>query len=80
MIQRRGDFGEPRTNFTTSWKDYKNGFGDLYGEFWMGNDFIHRITTEVAQVVLRVELTDFENVLAVSEYYTFRLGCQNYNL
>jgi hypothetical protein len=49
VIQRRGDFGEPRTNFTAAWSDYKNGFGDLYGEFWFGNDFIHRISNE-AQV------------------------------
>ena len=72
MIQRRGDFGEPRINFTTSWSDYKTGFGDLYAEFWFGNDFIHRITNE-GPVVLRVELSDFDNVVVVAEYSTFRL-------
>jgi hypothetical protein len=37
----------------------------------LGNDFIHRLTNE-AQVVLRVELTDFDNVMVVAEYSTFR--------
>ena len=72
MIQRRGDFGEPRTNFTTTWTDYKSGFGDLYGEFWFGNDFIHKITNQADPVVLRVELADFDNVTVIAEYSTFR--------
>ena len=73
MIQRRGDFGDPRINFTTTWNEYKSGFGDLYAEFWFGNDFIHRITNE-GPVVLRVELSDFDNVVVVAEYSTFRFG------
>ncbi len=71
MIQRRGDYGEPHTNFTMTWNDYKVGFGDLYGEFWFGNDFIHKISNQ-APVVLRVELADFDNVTVVAEYSTFR--------
>ena len=42
VIQRRGDFGEPRENFSVSWRDYKLGFGSLDRQFWFGNDFIHR--------------------------------------
>jgi hypothetical protein len=29
VIQNRGDYGEPRVNFTASWQDYKEGFGEL---------------------------------------------------
>ncbi len=43
VILNRGDYGEePRTNFSRTWYHYKHGFGDLHGEFWYGNDFIHR--------------------------------------
>jgi hypothetical protein len=42
VIQRRGDYGLPRENFSVNWRDYKLGFGQLDREFWFGNDFIHR--------------------------------------
>ncbi|CAG2202497.1 Ryncolin-2,Techylectin-5B,Ficolin-1-A,Fibrinogen C domain-containing protein 1-A,Fibrinogen C domain-containing protein 1,Fibrinogen C domain-containing protein 1-B,Ryncolin-1,Ficolin-2,Ficolin-1,Microfibril-associated glycoprotein 4,Ficolin-1-B,Ryncolin-3,Angiopoietin-related protein 2,Ryncolin-4 [Mytilus edulis] len=33
-------------NFFRNWTDYKNGFGDLTGEFWLGNSRLHEITTK----------------------------------
>ena len=41
VIQRRtkGD-----TSFYRSWEDYKNGFGEMDGDFWLGNEKIHTIT------------------------------------
>ena len=42
-IQRRGPKeGHTPLNFSRSWQEYKEGFGDLAEEFWWGNDFIHR--------------------------------------
>ena len=37
-----------------------------------GNEFIHRLTTDGDPVVLRVELEDFDGVMAYAEYETFR--------
>ncbi|XP_062579554.1 fibrinogen-like protein 1 [Saccostrea cucullata] len=32
-------------NFSRDWEEYKNGFGDVHGEFWLGNEILHRLTT-----------------------------------
>ena len=71
VIQRRGDFGEPRENFTRSWEEYKMGFGDLEQEFWWGNDKISRLTRE-KPMMMRVELEAHDGRVAVAEYDTFR--------
>ncbi|KAH3696927.1 hypothetical protein DPMN_084409 [Dreissena polymorpha] len=70
VIQRRQDGSE---NFTRPWIDYAYGFGSLQGEFWLGNEFIHRLTTTVPNE-LRIELQDFENDCRVAEYGRFVVG------
>ena len=71
VIQRRGDYGDPRVNFTREWKDYKHGFGDLNGEFWFGNDYISELSLHT-QVMLRVELEAHDGRTAWAEYDNFR--------
>ena len=73
VIQRRGDFGEPKENFTREWDDYKHGFGDLNGEFWFGNDYIHQLT-QSHRMRLRVELESHYGQSAWAEYDNFRSG------
>ena len=72
VIQRRGEFGEPRENFTRSWEEYKMGFGDLEQEFWWGNDKISRLTKE-RPMVLKVVLEAHDGQVASAEYETFRV-------
>ena len=63
MFQRRLDGS---VDFYRLWNDYKHGFGDLCGEFWLGLDKIHRLTSGVNNV-LRVDLGDLkEKILMLS--------------
>ena len=57
-------------DFFLYWSDYKRGFGNPSGEFWLGNDKIHRLTS-TNSTRLRVELEDFEGNTAYAEYDMF---------
>ena len=57
-------------DFYLNWESYKNGFGDLSGEFWLGNDNLHRLTA-ADHVMLRVDLEDFEGNITYAEYTDF---------
>ena len=59
------------TNFTKTWTEYKNGFGSLSGEFWYGNEFIHRLTANTS-AVLRVDLVAHDGTTAFAQYDEFR--------
>lgn len=42
------------TSFNRDWKQYKNGFGTIRGDFWLGNEHIFRMTRQ--PTVLRIEM------------------------
>ena len=67
VFQKREDGS---VDFFLYWKDYKRGFGDLSGEFWLGNDRIHRLTSKYRNR-LRVDLEDFEGKTRYAEYDMF---------
>ena len=60
-------------DFYRNWADYKQGFGNLSGEFWLGLDKIHRLTSQ-ANNTLRVELEDFDGNTTYAEYDTFAVA------
>ena len=69
VIQRRQDGSE---NFLRPWTDYKQGFGDVSGEFWLGNDYLHDLTKTSQE--LRVDITDFDGNTAYAKYSSFTVG------
>ncbi|XP_035684227.1 ficolin-2-like [Branchiostoma floridae] len=69
LFQKRQDGS---VNFYRDWEDYKTGFGDLRGEFWLGNDHLHRLTAQDVYE-LRVDLEDFEGNTAYAKYNIFRV-------
>ena len=59
-------------DFYRDWADYKRGFGNLSGEFWLGLDKIHRLTSS-GGYKLRVDLEDFAGNTVYAEYYSFEV-------
>ncbi|XP_077623182.1 angiopoietin-4, partial [Crocuta crocuta] len=72
LIQRRENGS---VNFQRNWRDYKQGFGDLAGEHWLGNEVVHQLTSSAAYS-LRVELQDWEGNEAFAQYEHFQLGSE----
>ena len=70
VFQRRQDGSQ---NFQLGWNDYKAGFGQLTGEFWLGLDKIHRLTASRPSE-LRVEIGDWSEGKAYAKYGSFGVG------
>ncbi|XP_078617590.1 uncharacterized protein LOC144885544 [Branchiostoma floridae x Branchiostoma japonicum] len=70
VIQRRQDGSVP---FNRTWEEYKQGFGNLSGEYWLGNENIHLLTSQ-KDYILRVDMMDWEEQTAYAEYSFFRVS------
>ncbi|XP_077981222.1 fibroleukin-like [Glandiceps talaboti] len=69
VFQRREDNS---VNFYRYWNYYKRGFGDPSGEFWMGNDKIHQLTT-IRRYELRIDMEAFNGDKAYAKYDSFSI-------
>uniref|UniRef100_A0A8D1EYN6 Angiopoietin like 7 n=1 Tax=Sus scrofa TaxID=9823 RepID=A0A8D1EYN6_PIG len=69
IIQRRKS---GLVSFYRDWKQYKQGFGSIRGDFWLGNEHIHRLSRRPTR--LRVEMEDWEGTKRHAEYSRFALG------
>ncbi|XP_037110805.1 fibrinogen-like protein 1 [Syngnathus acus] len=75
VFQRRRDGKE---NFDRAWVEYKHGFGDLHspdGEFWMGNDALHHLTSQ-GDYDLRIDMEDFDGKESFAEYKKFKVDSE----
>ena len=61
-------------DFYRGWDDYKRGFGNLNGEFWLGLDKIHRLTKERSR--LHVDLEETTGKTAYAEYDFFGVASE----
>lgn len=73
MLQKRLDGS---VDFYRYWNDYKYGFCDLNGEFWLGLDKIHRLTSE-GNNMLRIDMEDFEENTRYAQYNMFGMTGEN---
>ena len=60
-------------DFYLGWASYKDGFGNLSKEFWLGNDKVHRLTA-ADNMTLRVDLEGFDGNITYAEYTTFKVA------
>lgn len=64
-----------RENFNRTWKEYKEGFGDLQGEFWLGNEVVHALTSQTPHQ-LYVLLEDWNGITAEGMWNKFQVGSE----
>ncbi|XP_072390854.1 microfibril-associated glycoprotein 4-like [Diabrotica undecimpunctata] len=69
-IQKRFDGSE---DFYRPWRDYKFGFGNLKGEFWLGLENIHQLTSSETNELL-IELTDHNMLNYYARFLVFKVG------
>ncbi|XP_056312925.1 microfibril-associated glycoprotein 4-like [Danio aesculapii] len=72
VIQRRMDGS---VNFYQPWREYKRGFGNVEGEYWLGLENLHQLTRH-KKFMLRVDLEDFEGRRGFAQYSSFSVGCE----
>ena len=60
-------------DFNRDWDDYVNGFGDVDGNYWMGLEEIHQLTTS-QNVSLSIDIETFEGEPFTLTLETFFVG------
>ncbi|XP_013415448.1 ryncolin-1-like [Lingula anatina] len=75
LFQKRMDGS---VDFYSNWTAYKNGFGNLSGELWLGNDKIH-LLTEQDSYELRVDMEDADGIWAYAHYGHFAVSSESAN-
>ena len=72
VLMRRQDGS---ADFYLNWTDYKNGFGNLKGDYWIGLGNMYLLTNlSVVPPQLRVDLADWEGNTSFAKYDQFSVG------
>ncbi|KAH8329045.1 hypothetical protein KR074_002320, partial [Drosophila pseudoananassae] len=72
VIQRRMDGS---VDFNRSWNEYRDGFGDLKGEFFIGLEKLHQIT-QSKQYELFISLGEVDGSRYFAKYDNFKVGSE----
>ncbi|XP_022110131.1 ficolin-2-like [Acanthaster planci] len=78
VFQRRQD---GTVDFYRDWKTYQDGFGSLNGEFWLGNDYLRKLTESSSETwQLQIDLEDFAGQRRTAGYSRFKITGDKYIL
>ena len=59
------------------WKNYKNGFGEATGEYWLGNDILHLVTQSMKhELMVHAESFDVGEICS-AKLRNFRIGAES---
>ncbi|GBM47148.1 Histone-lysine N-methyltransferase SETMAR [Araneus ventricosus] len=69
VIQRRGNFST-KIDFYRTWSYYKDGFGNISEEFWIGNDNIFGLTNQ-GNYIVRFDMENVDKEYRFATYSSF---------
>ena len=81
VFMRKMSFNESTMNF--GWTDYKKGFGDLDADFWMGNEFLHQMSTKKKlKMLITFKVRSYRSVSAATpdSLFVFPTDCLSMSL
>ena len=70
VFQKRFDGS---VDFFLRWDEYEQGFGNVSGEYWLGLQQMHRLTSS-GRWTLRIDMEDFEGNVKYAQYKDFQIG------
>ncbi|XP_043221961.1 angiopoietin-related protein 6-like [Amphibalanus amphitrite] len=73
VFQQRGPHLK-REDFFRDWEAYKTGFGDPEGEYWLGNQHLHELTSDGRPHVLRIDMLDWSGERTYVQYDNFSVA------
>ncbi|XP_049548212.1 microfibril-associated glycoprotein 4-like [Anopheles darlingi] len=73
VVQHRFDGS---VDFYRNWTQYRDGFGELDNEFWLGLEHVHQLTTRQKHEII-FEIKDFSGNYGYARYNEFQVGSES---
>ncbi|XP_049548178.1 angiopoietin-related protein 1-like [Anopheles darlingi] len=73
VVQHRFDGS---VDFYQNWDQYRDGFGELDGEFWLGLERMHQLTSARAHEII-FEMKDMKGAYEYARYNAFKVGSES---
>ncbi|KAK8746094.1 hypothetical protein OTU49_017257, partial [Cherax quadricarinatus] len=65
-----------REDFNRSWSEYKIGFGDRHGEYWLGTETLHALTTS-RNYDMRLDIILSTGIPQYTVWHNFKVGSED---